>query len=345
MAINKIANGMKGLAVRNILNQVIDEVNSLSTLQPTSKFNVDAQTIANAMDNGVFNGAGSVKTLSQGWWVIPETNTQVTGRPSGSQGDLIYFTQDVGNGRQYAYGFALGKDKQGVDTMWVQYRDGTSWTAWWPIRNLTQLTPTGDVPNEIQQEIANLKQGEQNAIERIKLLETRLGGIFAPNQAAFDRAVMGLITPELNALEKKVEANAQEIRSVEALALTIEEVKKQLTADGWGPLPTSGTQPPVTKEVEFFALYGSNFPTTIGQLSSADTTVQLTRSVGSAARIFVAVKNDANQADRVVGISVDGGLQALWDHRDLDIEGEKYRIFFSPSAFYETTNSVKVNYR
>lgn len=343
MAIKNIANGMKGLEVRTILNQAIDGVNNLLNLKPQPKFEVDAQTIANAMDNGVFAGSGSVKTLPQGWWVIPQTNTNVSGKPPGAQGDLIYFSQDVGNGRQYAYGFALGKDKQGVDTMWVQYRDGTSWTSWWTIRNLTQLTPTGDVPNEIQQEIANLKQGEQNAIERIKLLETRLGGIFAPNQASFDRAVMGLITPELTQVEQDIEHNKQQIQALQGTALTLDQVTAHLKALGWGPQTTPVTPNDATP-VEFYALYSTDVPTTVGALVPASKPTTITRSSSSPMRIFVLVKNDANQLSRVNGIKIDDGVVAKWDHRDIVVEGVNYGAYYSPNAFYETSNKVEVVY-
>ncbi|ANO57518.1 hypothetical protein [Vibrio phage vB_VhaS-tm] len=343
MAINKISNGMKGLAVRTILNQVIDEVNNLTTLKPTPKFTLNAQTIANAVDNGVFKGVGSVKTLSEGWWVIPGDNVAISGKPPGAQGDLIYFSQDVGNGKQYAYGFALGKDKQGVDTMWVQYRDGSQWTAWWPIQNLKQLKPSGQPPTTIQQDIANLKQGQQNAIERIKLLETRLGGIFAPNQASFDRAVAGLIQPEVTQLEKKIADNTKEIESLENTALTLDQVTTHLKALGWGPLDPNKHKPGLGEPVEFTAIYGSNFPTTVGALQGADKAFTVSRSSTAAARIFVIVKDDKEQADRVVGITIDDGMRAHWDHRDMTIQGTKYRVFYSPSAFYEQSNKVQVN--
>lgn len=344
MAINKIVNGMRGLAVRTILNQVIDEVNNLASLTPTPKFKVDAQTIANAVDNGIASGAGSIKTLSQGWWIIPETNLQLTGRPSGSQGDLIYFTQDVGGGNDYAYGFALGKDKQGVDTMWVQYRDGLQWTAWWPIQNLKALTPTGDIPTELQQEIANLKVGEQNAIERIKLLESRLGGIFAPNQAAFDRAVQALITPELTPIEKKIEDNTNKIEALGTTALTLDQIANHFKALGWGPLPTDQPKPVVSEKVEYFTVYSNVFPTVASTLKSADEVTTLSRVGSGGSRIFVVVKNDKGQGGRVTGISIDGGISAHWDHRDITISGVKYMAFYSPSAFYEQSNTVRVNY-
>lgn len=343
MAINKIVNGMKGLAVRTILNQVIDEINNLTTLKPTPKFTVDAQTIANAMDNGVASGAGSIKGLGEGWWVIPETNAQMTGRPSGSQGDLIYFNQNVGNGKNYAYGFALGKDKQGVDTMWVQYRDGNQWTAWWPIQNLKELTPTGDIPTELQQEIANLKAGQTNAIERIKLLETRLGGIYAPNQASFDRAVQGLIQPELTDIEKKIKDNADQLTTLSNTALTLDQVTTHLKALGWGPL-SPDAKPKPTDPVEYFAVYGNSFPTTAQPLKSAEQTTALSRSSSGGMRIFVVVKNDNNQGGRVTGISIDDGIAAHWDHRDVVINGVKYMAFYSPNAFYEQSNTVRVHY-
>lgn len=345
MSINKIANGMRGLDIRNILNQLIDEVNNLTTLKPQPKFTLDAKTIANAMDNGVYNGAGSLKTLPQGWHVIPESNSLITGRPSGSQGDLIYFNQDVGKGSDYAYGFALGKDKQGVDSMWVQYRDGTSWTSWWPIRNLSQLSPT-NLPSDIQATIADLKAADQDAISRLDKLETAIGRIYAPDQATFDRAVRGLITPELTPLEQQIQSNKVEIQALENTALTLDSVKAQLMAEGWGPLPGTPDKPLSNEAVEYYATYGVTFPLSIGKtLTSADNTVQLSRSGTDAARIFVIVKNNSGQAERVTGISIDDGLQALWDHRDYVISGTPYRVFYSPNAFYEVSNKVKVNYR
>lgn len=344
MAINKIVNGMKGLNVRTILNQVIDEVNSLATLTPEPKFKLDAQTIAGAMDNGIASGAGSLKTLGQGWHVIPASNAQMTGRPSGSTGDLIYFTQDVGGGTGYSYGFAIGKDKQGVDTMWVQYRDGSKWSSWWPVQNLKQLVPTGDVPTEIAQEIANLKQGQINAIERIQLLETRLGGIFAPNRASFDRAVQGLIQPELTKIEEKIQDNTQSIQALGATALTLDQVSTHLKALGWGPLPTDQPRPVPDGDVEYFAAYSNVFPTTMGALKPASEVTTLTRSGSGGSRIFVLVKNDAGQGGRVTGISIDGGIAARWQHRDVTINAQKFMAFYSPSAYYEQTNTVKVNY-
>lgn len=333
MTIGKIINGMKGLEARQILNQVIDEVNNLAALTPQSKFTADATQIANAMDNGKYTGSGSIKSLTEGWWVIPQSNTQVTGRPSGSQGDLIYFTQDVAGG-SYAYGFALGKDSQGVDTMWVQYRDGNSWTAWWPVKNLSQLTPTGNIPTELQQEIANLKASQANAIERIKLLETRLGGIFAPNQASFDRAVQAIITPELTNVEKEIASHSKAIRDLESNTLTIDEIKKQLAAEGWGPSAAPHPHSPVfdPSKVELTGGYADDWRDAVHfsthKVGSPITITKVSDDPHNAVVIM-----DVDAAKHVQGVTIDGGLPAVWESHAITIGEKQYTAFISPYAF------------
>lgn len=78
-----------------------------------------ADQIFNAENRGEFTGSGSLKSLGEGWWYIPETNTGVTGKPKGSTGDILVYRRAVGkNGVAM---LAFGNDKEGGQ-IWGQYK-------------------------------------------------------------------------------------------------------------------------------------------------------------------------------------------------------------------------------
>lgn len=447
MAISKIQNGQKGLEVRTILNKMVDSVNTLESKDPV-KLNITPEMIAQATDNGVAPNSGSVKGLGEGWWVIPEANTGITGRPKGSQGDLIYFRQGVGHvgsrgGTSYSVSWALGKNKDNEDTLWVAYRDGTAWTSWWPIRNISGSTIPAD--------IAALKAGNTQILERISKLETDLGNIFAPTQSAFDTEVTKLINAKLAPPLKDIE-NLFKLHTVftykdrispsfpvdtayggyyitlydltatttisppkpsmtlaDGTVLVIENqdtnnsikltsntgetvnngqtyglpagnfamlvkvqtdwkllysgyfpsslsdivtaIETNLKNKGWGPLsgkPSGGSpdlpQQPLPKIV---VMFHDALPTSLADdtaVTSTNGEAQLQRTEATPMRIWVLVENNNDEADRVKTISVNGGIPAVWQPRDLVLNGDKYRGFYSAGGYTETQVSVKVNF-
>lgn len=281
--------------------------------------------ISAAVDNGDSPNSRSVKALGDGWWTVPASNTQMSGRPKGSQGDLILFKQSLTKGSLSAFGItmAFGNDNRKDPAMWIQYRDGTinKWTMWQKVDE----TESGDVAT-INREIAALKSGDVSIVSRLDSLETKLGNIYAPDKSAFDKYTNNAITAALAAF------------------------KDELVRDGWGPLkniPGGGDIPLPQGIPKVWAYYGANFPTAIGatgQVSSTSGTIDLIRQSSNAQRIFIVVPNDKLQGDDVTGVSIDDGLKARWASRDLTLSGEAYRVFYSPSGYTEKTHKVTIHF-
>lgn len=281
-----------------------------------------AAMISAAVDNGVAPNSGSVKGLADGWWQIPVGNTGISGRPKGSQGDVILYKHSLTTGTKspFAISLAFGQDNGKDPAMWIQYRDGVSgtWTRWEKLDD----GGTGDV-SAITSDIAALKAADTGILARLSSLETSLGNIYAPNKAAFDKSSQALIDAALATF------------------------KEGLEKAGWGPLTSlPGGDHPLPQGIpKIYGQYGVTFPTAIGssgQFSSTSGALHMSRASTVANRIFIIVPNDINQADDVSGISIDGGLAARWSSRDLTLSGNPYRVFYSPGGYSEKSNTVQV---
>lgn len=290
----------------------------------TKQHPLTAGMISNAVDNGQAPDSGSIKGLADGWWEVPVSNTKLSGRPSGSQGDLVVYKQSIISGDKpgFAVTLAFGNDNSKDPAMWVQYRDGAAdvWTKW---EKLDDTDESNANIAALTADVNGLKSGNQALIDRLSKLETSLGGIYAPDQIAFDKASNTLIDSRLA------------------------DFKSELERAGWGPLSNvAGGDRPLPKGIpKIYAEYGIRYPDSIGgvgQFSSTSGSVTLTRSDTSQKRLFVIVPNDENQAEDVTGFSVDGSVAAKWGSTDRTFDSKAYRIFYSPGAYTEVSNTVQV---
>lgn len=214
------------------------------------------------LDNrGIFSGPGSLKGLGEGWWYIESATTGITGKPSGSAGDLLVYKRTVGtNGVAM---FAFGRDKDGSQ-VWAQYRatDNIGYSPW------------------------------------VKLSVTD--------------------------------------------TLTLDQIKAELIKEGWGPLSGGGETPKPTT-ITYYSGYDTAFPTSLSELTSfTSTKFTISRTETTPERIFVLVPKD--HSSQVAGFIVSGGLQAVWAHRDLNIDGQSFRAFYSPGAYYETSDTIEIKF-
>lgn len=281
-----------------------------------------ADMIGKAVDRGDAPNSGSVKALADGWWHVPVISTKISGRPKGSQGDLTIYKQSLTSGLKSAFSIlmAFGQDNGKDPAMWIQYRDGVAgiWTRWEKLDD----QGAGDI-SAITSDITSLKNADTLATQRLNLLQTNIGKIYAPDKSAFDKSANTLI----DAATAKLKAN--------------------LEAAGWGPLTgiAGGDRPLPQGTPKIWAYYGVSFLTSLAQpgiFSSTSGAVSLTRATTNQQRIFVVVPNDANQAEDVTGISVDEALAAKWSSRDVTLDAKSHRVFYSPGAYSEKTNTVQV---
>lgn len=285
-----------------------------------------ADMVSKAIDHGEATNGASIKGLADGWWVIPASATQITGRPSGSQGDLTYFKQSVG--KSYTVAMAFGTDKNGASAMWIKYKNVGDWTSWLPITSSEDLTV-------IQSDLAALKIGDAAAISRIERLETQIGKIYAPSKALFDSEANTLIDAKLAAYVPTKDPQIAQLQQ------ELDELKRRLpvTPGGGGVLPVA--KPEIT------VMFTNRIPSSItddSPVSSTTGEVRMTRADSTPLRLWVLVGNENDEADRVKGISVNKGMEAVWQSRDIVIGGNKYRAFYSAGAYTETEVLVQVNF-
>lgn len=311
---------------------------------------VTADQITTALDRGSFTGIGSIKTLQPGWWVIPATNKNVTGRPSGSQGDLVVYKAKVGKQNagnpQYGVNLAFGQDRDGNNQAWAEYRLPSGWTPWFPMYQ----AGGGAVPPDltaIQQEIAQVKQAQSGWATQLNGLQTQLGNVFAPTKTAFDDEANKLINAAIQPLKSAITSLENKQASMPA------DVEAALVAKGWGPLKSGsgqhggGGDHHIVTLPKIIGMFSNNIPastTANNAVESTTGTVTLLRVSTTRMRAWVLVENDAGQANKVTGISVNGGLAAAWQPRDLTIDGHKYRAFYSAGAYTEKKLVIKVNF-
>ncbi len=305
-----------------------------SLLSSQVPLNVTPEMIFDAMDRGTFTGAGSLKTLDPGWWVIPEANTQASGRPPGSQGDLVFYNARVGkqdgSNPKYGINMAFGKDREGNDQAWAEYRNKDGWTPWIP---LYQKDGTPVDLTQINQDIADIKAKTAANTQSISTLRTDFGNIFAPDKAAFDteanKVVNAAITPLKDDLNQLPEA-----------------IEKSLLNKGWGPLPKdtggSGHQPSLVLP-EFWALFSAAFPTTLtGSISSTTGEVHMKKIGSGQERLWIVLKTA--DAGKVKSIKIGNAFESVWDSRSITIDGEQYTGFYSAGGFTTLDETIVVKF-
>lgn len=305
--------------------------------------------ITKALDRGTFTGTGSIKTLQPGWWVIPESNKGVSGRPKGSTGDLVVYKARVGappgSGRpQYGVNLAFGQDSDGNNQAWAEYRIPSGWTPWFP---MYQADGTPPELGQIQQDITTLKSGQATNLQSITQLQTDLGNVFAPSKSAFDTEANRLIS----AVTSPMQASIQSLGDKQAKMT--DTIETALKAKGWGPLPKApgqgggGGDHHVYVLPKIVAMFHSGIPTSLSDNSAVTSTngkATLHRIPTTPMRIWVLVENDNDEASKVKTISVNGGMPAAWQPRDLVFDGHKYRGFYSAGAYTETDVEIQVNF-
>lgn len=276
---------------------------------------ISANDIRNALDRGEYT-SGSLKTMGYGWWSVKATNKNVTGKPRDSQGDLIVMHQKVsGNAGKPNFGvmLAFGQDTNGDSAQWAQYRDGTKWTPWFKVVDINSAGTHVDIA-AINKAIADGATRVAAMENDVSGLKTQIGDIYAPSKTVFDTAVNALIDAKLAAITP---------------------------SHGGG-----GDKPAITLP-KIYAMFSNNVPTTLavdGAVTSTNGKATLTRIPTTRSRVFVLVENDNDEASKVTGISVDGGLSSAWQPRDIVIDGKKYRAFYSAGAYTEKTLRIKVNF-
>lgn len=256
--------------------------------------------------------SGSLKQMGFGWWSVKASSVGVTGKPQDSQGDLVVMHQKVsGVGGKNGYGvmLAFGQDTNGKDAVWAQYRDGSKWTSWFKVNGGTAAAPV-DL-SAINKAIADTNTRVASLEQDVPNLKTEIGDIYAPNKVAFDAAVNALIDTKLAAYKP-----------------------------GGG-----GGDHPQRVLPTIYASFANNVPTSLtGAVSSTNGEATLIRIPSTRSRVFILVENDNDEASKVKGISVDGGMSASWQPRDTTIDGKKYRAFYSAGAYSEKTLKLKVDF-
>ncbi|CAL9960212.1 hypothetical protein VPHK250G1_0050 [Vibrio phage K250 g1] len=301
-----------------------------------------ADKIAKALDHGQYNGAGSLKSLADGWWIIPVSNKTATGRPKGTTSDLIYFQQTTtpDAGKRFGIGMAFGQDSKLKDSVWVQYKNAGTWTDWIKEGGTADLTA-------VTASIAELKRGNQATLDELGQLKTAAGNLFAPTQDLFDKEANKLIDAKLAAysppVNPQVDQNKQDISTLKSSAVTEPGIEAALKAKGWGPLTKgggghSGTQPSVVLP-SVWMMFDASLPTDISSATLTTNGEATLRKLGTGnERLWVLVEKSA--AAKVSGIKVGTSFASKWDTRDLTINGQQYTGFYSAGGF--TTFNKKV---
>lgn len=312
-------------------------------------YTLTADGIAKALDRGQYNGSGSIKSLDDGWWIIPQSNNQATGRPPGLTSDLIYFQQTTtpDAGKRFGIGMAFGKDSNFKDSVWVQYKNDGTWTQW------IKEGGTADL-SLIDSQIAELKRGNQAALDTIAQIQTAAGKLFAPTQELFDKEANKLIDAKLAAYkppaDQQVEQNKQDISSLKTSAVTEEQIENALKAKGWGPLPKDGgggrsgggDNPPVVLPT-VWVLFDASIPTSIdGAVSTTNGEANIKKIGSGNERLWVLVEKD--QAAKVSKIQIGSSFASKWDSRDITINGQQYTGFYSAGGFVTFNKKVTVEF-
>ncbi|AUR98933.1 coil containing protein [Vibrio phage 1.257.O._10N.286.46.A4] len=277
---------------------------------PTPTF--DPSMFQSAVDHGYAaddQGAKSSKT-TDGWWIFKDLSS-VSGRPTGSIGDLVVFknTIDTANAAfKHAFVMAIGQDQDLEDAIWFMYRDGTAWSSW--------FRETGNDKKQIDsivKDVGSLKQGNAVAVSRLDAVQTAIGKIYAPSKIAFNDAVTGLINAAL--------------------------------ANYTPSKPSHGGDKPSLVFPRFYAQFSLGVPVNFtGAVTSTNAEATLMRIPVTRSRIFISVENENDEASKVKGFKFNNKQEMSLNHRDIVIDGKKYRAFYTSGAFTDKSVEIKVDF-
>lgn len=272
----------------------------------------DPSMFQSAVDHGYAADNQGVKsgTTTDGWWIFKDLKS-VSGRPSGAVGDVIIFknTVDTPNpALKHVFMMAIGKDSALTNKMWFQYRDGLSWTPWFTEQGATQGTV-----DALTASVDELKKANQATIDEVGKLQTAIGKVYTPgSKQAFDAAVNALI-------DAKIAESKQ----------------------GGGH---SGDHPE-TVYPRFYAQFSNSVPTSFtSATTSTNAEATLVSAPAQRSRIFISVTNDNDEASKVKGFKFNNKLEMTLDHRDIVVDGVKYRSFYTAGSFQEAGIDIKVDF-
>lgn len=301
---------------------------------------ITAKAVGDALNNGVAPSNTAIAGLGAGWWYVPASDATITGKPPNYSGDLIVFKQLVSNpaGRNRGVMFVYGQHADHSEAMWIRYKINNKWDKW---IHFDADTATAILPSNVATRIAELEAWRAKQIASETALKKNVATLSTRLQAA---------AAEADSNKKVLTAIQQQLQATPLLS--IDTIKTELAKAGWGPrAPLSPGQPGQagadTALPRVYANFGENIPTTLSQKGMQTSTtgvVQLQRSNSDRHRIFVLVVNDANQADRVTGISIDGGMSGVWPDRDAVIGGQKFKMYYSTGAYTDTSASIRVHF-
>lgn len=285
---------------------------SMTTSRAAPQPQFDASMFQSAVDRGYAaddQGIKSSKTVD-GWWIFKDLKS-VGGRPPESVGDLIVFKNavtDVDPSKRHAFVLAMGKDTSGNNDIWVMYRDGDRWSAWFKVTADLSVTVDGIVAD-----IAKLKTGDADLVGKVSSLTTDLGAVYAPNKGAFDSAVNALIN----------------------------EALKNYTPKSGGH---SGDKPSLVYP-RFYAQFSNSIPTSFtGATTSTNSEATLIRIPSERSRIFISIENDNDEASKVKGFKFNNKQEMSLEGRDIVVQGKKYRSFYTSGAFTDKQVEIKVDF-
>ena len=288
---------------------------STTDLNP-GRFTLTAEAVAQAMARGAVPDNRSIASADNGWWYIPSTLTGVTGKPPKTQGDLILFKQVVVGPNRERRGVMIvyGFDSDGHAAIWVRYKVTDSWGKW------ITLVTAHDVIADLEQKVSALQQTVANL----------------PAGTTADQVEAALKTKGWGPIPAQ---------------LTVDDVEAALKAKGWGPSsnprPQGGGDQPTLQLPKIVVMFHDGIPTSLTDntaVTSTTGTATLHRIPTTTMRIWVLVENDNDEASKVKTISVNDGMPAAWQPRDLVLDGHKYRAFYSAGGYTETDATVKVNF-
>lgn len=259
--------------------------------------------VSKALNNGVVPEIpGSIKGLGDGWWKLLKDNLQVTGRPSGTNGDLLILKQKAGPSSSFI--LVSGQDTNNKPAIWMQSRIASQWTDW--VKFHTDAVTGDDLETEIQ-----------NVLRAIALMQGRI--------EALENAEKALTPLTIDQIETQLSAKGWG------------PLPKSTPIPSSKDRPSKPTGIP-----KVWAGYSLTFPTDLntGLFSSTSGVLSITRTETTAERIFIVVPMP--EAEDVSGIRIDDGLAAKWQSRDQTYDGKQYRVFYSDGGFNEQSNKVQV---
>lgn len=276
----------------------------------TPKF--DESMFQSAVDNGYApDDAGLKRSNFKVGWSIVKDIKQVSGRPSGSVGDLIVFKQELDNDNpalRHTFMMAIGKDLKLNNQVWFMYKDGSTWSPWFSVEGENQAKI-----DAISSSVNELKQGQAAALNELKTLQTAAGNLYAPDKATFDKATNALIQAALKDYSAK--------------------------HSGQGGDKADIVYP------RFYAAFSNSRLTSLSGVSTSTTgELTLVRIPATASRIFIYVENDNDEASKIKGFSFNDSQKMSLQPEDAVIDGKKYKAYYTSGGFTEKQVEIKIDF-